>query len=325
MNRSRSGLVISVLLLAALCAWHPYTAQAGSSPTVAVYSPLGALSTWIVNIDWGDADTCQYAIDSTDSADLVTMDACDNSIPAPAAGSHYLHLVATNSSGSSVINAIPFDYEPPNNPPVAGWNDQPTQASPSDTTVTPSVHLNDTESDPVSITVRYSLDGGSTWTDAGHLSGASFPTSGNTISSITTYGDGINNRANVAFYWDFTDDASTASTTDAELEITPHDARGDGDAIVSDPFTLKAPPAPPVFADDSGAVTDVTENSVIVHYDMSSVGSAPLHHFELDYASDDYYTAHSDYAENTPITYTASFADSGATNIDGLACGTEYH
>ncbi|HVX91411.1 MAG TPA: peptidoglycan-binding protein [Candidatus Paceibacterota bacterium] len=213
----------------------------------------------------------------------------------------------------------------PNNPPTMDWNDEPTQDSPTASTVSPNVHINDTESDPVSIAVEYSLDGGSTWTNAGHLSGAAFPISGNTITNIPTYGDGVNNRDNVPFYWDFTDDAPQASTTNAELRITVQDAYATGSVIVSDPFTLKAPPAPPVFADDSGAVSDITENSVIVHYDMASVGSSPLHHFELHYADDAYYTAHGDYAQNTPVTYTASFADSGATDVTGLACATTYH
>ncbi|MES2225698.1 MAG: peptidoglycan-binding protein [Patescibacteria group bacterium] len=210
--------------------------------------------------------------------------------------------------------------------PVVGFNNQPSQTS--DTAVTIDVHINDTESDPSSISIRYSLDGGNIWHDAMHLSGASFPISGNSVTGITTYGDGPNNRSNVAFHWDFSAEPGIASSTETEIEVTPHDASGDGEPIVSDPFMLTAPtpPAsPPVFAEDSGAVTDITQTSVIVHYDMSSEGSAPLSHFELDYASDAYYLAHASYAEHTPITFSGAFADSGATNVTGLSCGAMYH
>lgn len=209
--------------------------------------------------------------------------------------------------------------------PVAGWNSQPSQVSALDTTVRIDVYVNDSASNPATYTVEYSLNGGITWANANHLSGGSFPISGNSITDITTYGDGPSNRSNVAFLWNYTEDASAASTTNAEIRVTPHDIQGDGDPIVSDPFTLKPPPAPPVFAEDSGSVSDITGSSVIVHYDLSSIGSAQLHHFELHYADDAYYTGHSDYTQYSSITFTGSFATEGATDVTGLSCGTTYH
>jgi|GEM_PF-6864096 len=299
------------------------SACAPASPNITLNSPSGGstITSWAPSVTWENAATCSYSYDNT----TFTGADCGgdgSDIPAPAAGTVNLYLRAISSDDIEGDLWATFTYDPP---PVAGLNSQPSQASPSDTSISVDTYVNDAASNPVHYTVQYSLNGGSTWNDAGHLSGTGLSISGNTISDIATHGDGVENRSQVAFTWDYTADQSTASTTNAEIRITPHDANGDGVPIDSDPFTLRAPPTPPVFADDSGAISDITENSVIVHYDMSNVGSAPLHHFELDYADDAYYTANNSYTQNTPITYTGNFADSGATNVSDLSCATTYH
>lgn len=320
----RVPVLLFVSLAAALAPAAISHADSPPGPDITVSSPAGGstITSWAPSVDWGDAVVCKYSYDDSTYTDVdCAGDGSD--IPAPAPGTVNFYLRADNSDDIETGYWTTFTYDPP---PVAGWNSQPSQASPSDASITVDVHVNDGASNPVTYTVEYSLNGGDNWSDAGHLSNAAFPISGNTITGITTYGDGVNNRSNVAFRWDYTLDASTASTTNAEIRVTPSDANSSGEPIVSDPFALRAPPAPPVFAGDSGAVTDITENSAIVHYDMSSIGSAQLTHFELHYASDAYYTAQSgSYAENSPVTYTSSFSDSGATNVDGLSCGTEYH
>ncbi len=102
-------------------------------------------------------------------------------------------------------------------------------ATPQTAAVTISYILTDAESDPCSILVEYSPDGGTTWRAATAVLGQGDGTTG--LASAPT-------GASHTFLWDSHHDIGDTNNSNVEIRITPSDAGGAGTAGTTSAFTV---------------------------------------------------------------------------------------
>ena len=170
--------------------------------------------------------------------------------PAGTAGT--VDLTVVTPGGTSPVNqpADQFSYVTALSALVA------TPSSPQSGNVTISYTLTDAQSDPCSIAVKYSPDGGTTWNTATAGPGGDGATGLASSPSGTSH----------TFVWASGSDISNANNSNVEVRITPSDAGGAGTASTTSAFTVNnyANQAPTVATRATATPSPVTGTTTVL-------------------------------------------------------------
>ena len=174
-----------------------------------------------------------------------------------------ISVVVMNSSGLTGTARVPITVG------AGGTNRRPVvsdvTASGTSGDIGISYTVTDPESDPVSIAVYFSINGGVSWTQTTHFTGLS---------------EGIIPGAGKTIVWNSAVDAPNATFT-AQIRLVPADAGGNGTAGVSPAIALDNTGIPVV----SNVMTTVGSGTVAITYDLAEPAGRPCS-IAVEYSTD---------------------------------------
>jgi hypothetical protein len=257
-------------------------------------------------VSWDDATTCEYSYDG-ESYTSASCGLGGGDIPSPPAyGAATLYVQGVDDAGNTGDATVDFEFKAD----ISGCTDPVALNYDSEANIDDD-SCEYPDLDPPVLSFNDPTDGATIGTFAASVNWD------DAVSCSYAYDSGESVPLTCG------DDGSIAAPESAgEHTLTVYgsdDSANEGEASVT--FTYS--PAP-LFADDSGAVTDITENSVIVGYSLATQGSTNVATMDVLYDTDAAYTANgSTYGHLAH--FSGPFADSGAMDLHGLACQSDYH